>query len=103
MKERRGTDTLMDERDADRRAEMPEDSRKGTGGTGLGTGRERQAFTAAEETSQPEVMMFSGEVLHRERPTGTREPSYENIRVLLVLHEPPYAERHVRWCERLGS
>ena len=39
MKERRGTDTLMDETDADRRAEMPEDSRKGTGGTGLGTGQ----------------------------------------------------------------
>jgi hypothetical protein len=20
-----------------------------------------------------------------------------------ILHEPPYAERHVRWCERWGA
>jgi hypothetical protein len=27
---------------------------------------------------------------------------WQNIDVLRVLHEPPYAERHVRWCGRLG-
>jgi hypothetical protein len=29
MKERKGTDTLTDETDADRKVEMPEDSRNG--------------------------------------------------------------------------
>ena len=48
MEERKGTDTLTDETDADRKAEMPEDSRKGRGGTSPGTGRERQASAAVE-------------------------------------------------------
>jgi hypothetical protein len=26
----------------------------------------------------------------------------QSIDDLQALHEPPYAERHVRWCERLG-
>ena len=61
-----GTDTLTDETDADRKAEMPEDSRKGRGGTSPGTGRERQASAAAEETSRPETTMLMEEVLRRE-------------------------------------
>jgi RNA-directed DNA polymerase len=56
----------MDGRDADRKAEMPEDSRKGTGGTGLSMGRERQVSAAVEETSPPETTMLLEEVLRRE-------------------------------------
>jgi RNA-directed DNA polymerase len=66
MEERRGTDTLTDEPDADRKVEIPEDSRKETGGTGLGRGRERQASAAAEDTSPPETTMLLEEVLRRE-------------------------------------
>ena len=66
MEERRGADTLTDERDADRKVEIPEDSRKGRGGTSLGTGRERQASAAAKETSPPETTMLLEEVLRRE-------------------------------------
>ncbi len=50
MKGRRGAETSMDEADADRRAEMPEDSRKVAGGTREKKERERQAFTAVERT-----------------------------------------------------
>jgi hypothetical protein len=39
----------MGEIDADRRAEMPEDSRNVAGGTGEKKERERQAFTAVKE------------------------------------------------------
>jgi hypothetical protein len=56
----------MDEADADRKVEIPKDSRRGTGGTGLGTGRERQASAAVEETSPPETTMLLEEVLRRE-------------------------------------
>jgi RNA-directed DNA polymerase len=56
----------MDETDADRRVETPEDSRKATGGTGRGTGRERQASAAVKETSPPETTMLLEEVLRRE-------------------------------------
>jgi hypothetical protein len=61
MEERKGTDTLTDETDADRKVEIPEDSRKGRGGTSLGTGRERQA-SAAVKTSRPETTMLMEEV-----------------------------------------
>ena len=68
----------MGETDADRRAEMPEDSRKVAGGTSERKERERQASTAVKEKTQPEAERC----LH------------------LTFHEPPYAERHVRWCGR---
>ena len=45
---------------------MPEDSRKGRGGTSPGTGRERQASAAVTETSRPETTMLLEEVLRRE-------------------------------------
>jgi len=61
-----GTDTLTDERDAGRKAGMPEDSRKGRGGTSPGTGRERQASAAVEETSRPEATILMEEVMRRE-------------------------------------
>ena len=66
MKERKGTDTLTDETDAGRKAEMPEDSRKGRGGTSPYTGRERQASAAVKETPRPETTMLLEEVLRRE-------------------------------------
>ena len=66
MRGGRGTDTLTDERDADRKAEMPEDSRKGRGGTSPGKGRERQASAAAEGISRSETTMLLEEVLRRE-------------------------------------
>ena len=56
----------MDEEDADRKVETPEDSRMERGGTSLGTGRERQASAAVEETSRPETTMRMEEVLRRE-------------------------------------
>ena len=69
---------MMDEAGADRRAGMPEDSRKGTGGTGLGTGRERQTSTAEEETFPSEMTMLLREILHRESCSmRTREPSFK--------------------------
>ena len=66
MNERKGTDILTDETDAGRKAEMPEDSRKGRGGTSPDTGRERQTSAAAEETTRPETTMLLEEVLRRE-------------------------------------
>ena len=56
----------MDEADADKRAEMPEDSRKVAGGTGEKKERERQASTAVKEKTQPEAMGSLEEVLRRE-------------------------------------
>jgi RNA-directed DNA polymerase len=56
----------MDEADADRRAEMPEDSRKVAGGTGEKKERERQASTAVKEKAQPEAEKLLEEVLRRE-------------------------------------
>jgi RNA-directed DNA polymerase len=56
----------MDEADADRRAEMPEDSRKVVGGTGKTKERERQAFTVVKEKTQPEAERVLEEVLRRE-------------------------------------
>ena len=56
----------MNETDVDRRAEMPEDSRKVAGGTGETKERERQAFTGVKGESQPEATILLEEVLRRE-------------------------------------
>jgi len=56
----------MDETDADRRAEMPEDSREVAGGTGEKKEREHQTSTAVKEKTQPEGEMLLEEVLRRE-------------------------------------
>jgi RNA-directed DNA polymerase len=56
----------MDETDADKRAEMPEDSRKVTGGAGETKERERQASTAVKGKTQPEAERLLEEVLRRE-------------------------------------
>ena len=56
----------MDETDADRRAEMPEDSRKVAGGTREKKERERQASTAVKEKTQAGAMGLLEEVLCRE-------------------------------------
>ncbi len=56
----------MDETDADKRAGMPEDSRKVAGGTGEKKERERQATAAVKEKTQPEAEMVLEEVLRRE-------------------------------------
>jgi RNA-directed DNA polymerase len=56
----------MNEGDAQRKAEMPEDSRKAAGGTRENTVRERQAFAAAKENAQPEMTKLFEEVLRRE-------------------------------------
>ena len=56
----------MDETDADRRAEMPEDSRRVAGGTSETKERERQASTAVKEKTQPGARMLLEEVLRRE-------------------------------------
>jgi RNA-directed DNA polymerase len=55
----------MGETDADRRAEMPEDSRKVAGGTGERKERERQASTAVKEETRPEAGRLLEEVLRR--------------------------------------
>ena len=49
--DRRGAETSMDEGDADRMAEMPEDSRKAAGGTCRSTERERLASAAGKENT----------------------------------------------------
>ena len=56
----------MGERDADRKAEMPEDSRKVAGGTCGGTGRERQASAVGKGKARPETKELMEEVLRRE-------------------------------------
>lgn len=66
MEGRRGAETSMNEGDAQRKAEMPEDSRKVAGRTRKNTVRERQAFAAAEENAQPEATKLLEEVLRRE-------------------------------------
>jgi len=60
---------LTNDKDAGRRGEIPEDSRKGRGGTSLDTGREHQASAAVEEESRPETTMLLEEVLRRENLT----------------------------------
>ena len=66
MEGRRYAETSMDEGDARRKAEMPEDSRKVAGGTRKNTARERQTSAAAEENAQPETTKLLEEVLRRE-------------------------------------
>ena len=56
----------MGETGADRRAEMPEDSRKVAGGTGETKEGERQASTAVKGKTQPEAERLLEEVLRRE-------------------------------------
>jgi RNA-directed DNA polymerase len=56
----------MDETDALRKAERPEDSRKVAGGTRKNTARERQTSAAAEKNAQPEATKLLEEVLRRE-------------------------------------
>lgn len=69
MKERRGTGTLMDEGGAERKAEMPEDTRKGAGGTRETKGGERQASTAVKEHTRPEAEELIEKVVRRENLT----------------------------------
>ena len=57
---------MTDETDADRKVEIPEAPRKERSGTPQGTGRERQASAAVEETPRPETTMLMEEVLRRE-------------------------------------
>ena len=54
---------MSDERDAYRKVEIPEASRKARGGTPFEPGRERQAPAAVEDASTPETMMLLEEVL----------------------------------------
>jgi RNA-directed DNA polymerase len=56
----------MDERGADRRAEMPEDFRKVARGTREKKERERQASTVEKEGTQPGAKVLMEEVLRRE-------------------------------------
>jgi RNA-directed DNA polymerase len=56
----------MDEGDAQRKAEMPEDSRRAAGGTRQSTERARQTSAATEENTQPEATKLLEEVLRRE-------------------------------------
>lgn len=66
MEGRRETETSMDEGDAQRKAEKPEDSRKVAGGTRENRVRERQTSAAAEENAPPETPKLLEEVLRRE-------------------------------------
>ena len=34
---------------------------------------------------------------------GGEDGAYCGLQQVLVLYEPPYAERHVRWCERTAG
>lgn len=66
MRSRKGTEFSMDEGDADRMAEMPEDPvREADGIRGCAPG-ERQAFTADGGSSRPGPMMTMERVLRRE-------------------------------------
>lgn len=66
MRSRKGTGLSMDEGDADRMAEMPEDPvREADGIRGIVSG-ERQTSSASEETSRPGPTMTMERVLRRE-------------------------------------
>jgi RNA-directed DNA polymerase len=56
----------MEEGDAGRKAEMPEDSRMVAGGTRESKERARQSSAAAKEDTRPEEAMLLEKVLHRE-------------------------------------
>lgn len=56
----------MDEGDAGRRAEMPEDTRRAAGGTRESKGWERQASAAAKDKSRPEAEALLEKVVQRE-------------------------------------
>src|SRR5512139_2136991 len=56
----------MNEGDADRKAEIPEDSRKVAGGTREDTERERQTSTVEKGETQPGAKVLMEEVLRRE-------------------------------------
>ncbi|MGZ6240688.1 MAG: group II intron reverse transcriptase/maturase, partial [Syntrophales bacterium] len=56
----------MDEGDAERKVEKPEDSRMVTGGTRESKERGRQTSAAAKENTRPEETMLMEKVLHRE-------------------------------------
>jgi len=56
----------MDGGDAERKAEMPEDTRRVAGGTRESKGRERQTFAAGREHAQPEAEELIGKVVRRE-------------------------------------
>src|SRR5512135_3172691 len=71
-----GTDTLTDETDARRKAEMPEDSRRIGDGISEGTGRERQTPAAVKDTSTPETTMLLEEVLRHENLTRAYQRVY---------------------------
>jgi RNA-directed DNA polymerase len=59
----------MDEGDADRRAGMPEDTRRAAGGTRESKGGERQASAAGMEKTQPEAEALLEKVVRRENLT----------------------------------
>ena len=56
---RQGAEASMNEEDTHRKAEMPEDSRKVAGGTRESKGRERQSFSAAEDNTNPQVVLHA--------------------------------------------
>ena len=56
---RHGAEASLNEEDAHRKAEMPEDSRKVAGGTCESKERERQSFAAAEDNTNPQVILHA--------------------------------------------
>jgi RNA-directed DNA polymerase len=90
---------LTDERDARRRVEIPEASRKERSGTPQGTGRERQASAAVKETPTPETTMLIEEVLRHENLKRAYQRVYANkgapgIDGMTVFDLKDYVNKH---------
>jgi hypothetical protein len=96
---RYGTTHSRRERDADERAEMPERSRRGGGGTAEDTGVARQARPACGESAGTETALLMEEVLRRENVMAAHKrvvqnggaPGVDGMTVEALL---PYCREH---------
>ena len=78
--------TPMDEGDAGRMVERPEDSRRVAGGTRESTGRERQAFAVGRENTVPKATELMEEVVCRENLLRAWRLTQQGLLSLLDEH-----------------
>ena len=77
-----------------KRAAMPERRGEASGGTAHGPVNARQGARRTDEHPEQEERSMGTAVRGYPPPRATHSPC--------VTQEPPYAERHVRWCGRRG-
>ena len=76
----------MDEGDADRMVERPEDSRRVAGGTRESKERERQTFTVDRENTVPKATELMEEVVRRENLLRSLWVTQQGLLSLLDEH-----------------